>query len=429
MLRKHKSKPRSCLSFSVDTTSLYKWRGYQRHGAEKCKKTFSRSIACHCDLNADGPEYPRAIYMSLILQYTGISFLRQFNPYFAVGKGATSSWLQRCRFRKFYQPVLLCLALLLGLGASSISGYAAPKLACDEPEYQFGELDSSETVKHNFVIRNEGDEPLRIIRVRPDCGCTLVKLKDKTLAPGEQTTLSARLSLKGRHGKQRKRITLETNDPSQTRFVLYMTGHAVARLEVRPARLYWGNIRQDAAVEKTVDIVFRSKDAFHVKDVKSPSPAFTVTTENIDTGKSYKVRIALVPPLPLGRFQFPVIIKTDHPRYPEIKVPMQGRVVGDIFTIPAEIVLEPDTNQPVSRLLIVSSSLKKDFRVLQVIPPASNIQVNIGSTVLSRHRIQLKNIIPSQDMNGQCLKIITDCDTMKEVSVPICIKGPDKALQ
>ena len=51
-------------------------------------------------------------------------------------------------------------------------------------------------------------------------------------------------------------------------------------------------------------------------------------------------------------------------------------------------------SQPVSRLLIVSSSLKKDFRVLQVIPPASNIQVNIRSMVLSRYRIQLKNIIP-----------------------------------
>ena len=323
-------------------------------------------------------------------------------------------------------PVLLYLALLLGFGVAGISGYAAPNLACDEPEYQFGELDSSETVKHDFVIRNEGDEPLKITRVRPDCGCTLARLKDKTIAPGKQTSLSARLSLKGRHGKQRKRITLETNDPSQPRFVLYMTGHAVAVLETRPARLYWGNIRQNAAIEKTVDIVFRSNDVFHIKDVKSPSPAFTVITENIDTGKFYKVRIALVPPLSLGRFNFPVIIKTDHPRYPEIKIPMQGRVVGDIFTIPAEIVLEPDTNQPVSRLLIVSSSLKKDFCVLQVIPPVSNIQVNIRSMVLSRYRIQLKNIIPSRDMNGQCLKIITDCDTMKEVSVPIFIKGLDK---
>ena len=155
--------------------------------------------------------------MSLILQYTGIPFLRQFNPDTKdlVGKGTTPSWLRRCRFRKLYQPVLLYLTLLLGFGASSISGYAAPKLACDEPEYQFGELDSSETVKHNFVIRNEGDEPLKITRVRTDCGCTLARLKDKTLAPGEQTTLLSTLSLKGRHGKQRKRITLETNDPSQ----------------------------------------------------------------------------------------------------------------------------------------------------------------------------------------------------------------------
>ena len=135
--------------------------------------------------------------MSLILQYIGIQVLRQFNPDAKglVGKGTTPSWLRHCCFRKFYQPVLLYLALLFGFGVAGISGYAAPKLACDEPEYRFGELDSSETVKHDFVIRNEGDEPLKITRVRPDCGCTLARLKDKTIAPGKQTSLSARLSL------------------------------------------------------------------------------------------------------------------------------------------------------------------------------------------------------------------------------------------
>jgi hypothetical protein len=111
-----------------------------------------------------------------------------------------------------------------------------PRLICDEPEYCFGTLSNTNDVPHTFVLANEGDAPLVIYRVQTDCGCTRVRLEDKIIHPGEQTTVQVRLILKGRAGRQHKRVTIESNDPDQPRLTLSLIGEAVAEVETAVKR-------------------------------------------------------------------------------------------------------------------------------------------------------------------------------------------------
>lgn len=66
-------------------------------------------------------------------------------------------------------------ALGMAMMLASQTAWAAPKIACPEPEFKFGEKESGLNVEASFVIRNEGDQPLQIGKVLPGCGCTSAK--------------------------------------------------------------------------------------------------------------------------------------------------------------------------------------------------------------------------------------------------------------
>jgi hypothetical protein len=59
-----------------------------------------------------------------------------------------------------------------------------PRILCEEPTFDFGSRDASETVDHTFVLRNTGTADLEIKSVQPACGCTTAELEKKTVPPG-----------------------------------------------------------------------------------------------------------------------------------------------------------------------------------------------------------------------------------------------------
>jgi len=299
-----------------------------------------------------------------------------------------------------------------------------PRLICNEPEYYFGTLSNTNDVPHTFVLANEGAAPLAIYRVQSDCGCARVRLKDKIVHPGEQTTVQVRLILKGRAGGQHKRVTIESNDPDHPRLTLSLIGEAVAEVEVKPERIYWGNLRNDAAEAKTVNIKFDDSAPGHITGAGIMSPAFAVDLETNKSGRDYQIRVRPVPPLVFGRFATNIWITTDSSRYPQLTVPMQGRVVGDIYAVPDELWLANDPTKSVSRLLLVQSSLQRPFRILRTDPPMTNMAIKVHSMLRHGYRIELRNIYPAQALDGKSLVITTDCETMPELTVPFRIGAP-----
>ena len=71
---------------------------------------------------------------------------------------------------------------------------AAPILECENAVFEFGTVENTELVKHTFVIKNAGDEPLEIRSIRPTCGCTITDTKPRTVAPGLGTKIPVTLN-------------------------------------------------------------------------------------------------------------------------------------------------------------------------------------------------------------------------------------------
>jgi len=302
----------------------------------------------------------------------------------------------------------------------------APAIVCEEGEYFFGAATNTETIRHDFILWNEGLSPLHISAVRSDCGCMLTRLGEDTLAPGESATLNVKFDLKGRAGQQFRRIIVESNDPSQPRLVLTLAGEAIAPVEIIPDRIYWGNVHTSALVEKSCEIRFSEGDQSYINAVVPPDAAFDAELISVKPRRVYKVVVRTKPPLRPGSFQSALRLLTDHNRFKTLEVPMQGRIVGDIFAIPEEMVIESSTGRPLNRPLLVCSGLKKKFKILRVELPAPEMQSHIRALAMGGGwRIDLRNIMPSKNLDGKNIVIFTDSDTMPSLSVPIRV--PDVA--
>ncbi|MEK7730501.1 MAG: DUF1573 domain-containing protein, partial [Planctomycetota bacterium] len=56
----------------------------------------------------------------------------------------------------------------------------------DETTHDFGSVWVGPPLKHAFKIKNEGDAPLEITKVKPSCGCTIAGDYPKKLDPGQE---------------------------------------------------------------------------------------------------------------------------------------------------------------------------------------------------------------------------------------------------
>jgi hypothetical protein len=297
-----------------------------------------------------------------------------------------------------------------------------PNIVCEEPTYNFGERSNSETVEHVFILKNSGDLSVEIGHVRASCGCTVAKLSEKIIRPGEQVELSSRLNLRGRRGKQRKRITVHSNDPDTPRMQLYLEGTAVAPMTAHPNRIFFGQLGTEQDASRTVNIT-PGKEPLHVKNVISTDKHFVPELEVVEDGRNYKVHVRTKPPLPQGRLRGHVRVSFVEDK-PDINIPIQASVQGPLAYAPQEIVLAKQGSRPVTRYVVIRPGTVKHFQIKEVQPPADDIQVKIHPIGGNGFRIELSNMVAGDELHGSELKIMTDAAQMPELSIPIKVLQP-----
>ncbi len=313
----------------------------------------------------------------------------------------------------------------------AVAAAAQPALVCEAPVFRFPPTDNSGEVVHTFVLRNAGLAPLIIRRVRPDCGCLLVRTPPDAIAPGTSIELTARLDLKGRRGLQRRRIAVFSNDPLQPQLTLAMEGEALAPAGVYPERIFWGNIRGDRPAERSAMVEFRGAGTGNVTEVTINHTNFAADVETVAAGQAYRIALRAVPPLAPGRFNLPVIIRTDHPRHPELALRMSGRVVAAVFAIPDELALDlpaaPSGNVPAAgnALAILRALDNAPFKVLEIVPPAPGMEVRQRPLSRGGVRLELHNIPFSPDLDGSKVLIRTDHPDVPEIAIPLRVRAPE----
>ena len=235
-----------------------------------------------------------------------------------------------------------------------------PKITALETVFKFSEVSEGDKVEHTFQIRNDGTAPLAIQDVRPDCGCTVVKLEQKTLNPGETAEILASFDTSGFQGMKSKLVRIYSNDSDHSPLILKIEGKISAQLIVTPTQIYFGNIVAEKGPKKKLEVQVGEK--YKILGVESSSPRIIVTSQNNEAGNKATIGVSLSPETEQGPFRGDVLVRTSMKDRPVIHVPVFAIIEGDIQVFPAEIslgLIEGPLTEPIEKTVKISSKENK----------------------------------------------------------------------
>lgn len=106
-------------------------------------------------------------------------------------------------------------------GISLFQDVRGAKIKFTKEEHDFGTIKEGEVVEHVFSFTNAGSDTLIIAQVRASCGCTAALLSASRIPPKGEGEIKTTFKSKGRAGKQKKTLTVFSNDadsPAKTLF-------------------------------------------------------------------------------------------------------------------------------------------------------------------------------------------------------------------
>ena len=136
-------------------------------------------------------------------------------------RNATILRSRYCAKRRYLAFCAMLCAMLTAFAAG-------PHIEFPETSKSFGtfRLDLIQTMDFEFV--NTGDEPLLILNVNTDCGCTAAGYPKEEILPGDTAKISVRYN--GRNnptGTFRKQVRVRSNDPDNPLVRLFIKGKAI----------------------------------------------------------------------------------------------------------------------------------------------------------------------------------------------------------
>jgi len=295
----------------------------------------------------------------------------------------------------------------------------APVITCEAPVYDFGSIENETTLRHAFVIKNTGNGPLEIQQVIVCCGAS-AELDHYTVLPGSETMLTIRMSLRGRTGKQTKRFYVRTNDPRNPMFAVGFDGVVISKVDVEPSGAMLTPAGEYSVAQQDIAITCQPNIILHVTNVTSTLPHVAATYDGC-TGTVHRLRIRTVPPLPTGLTRGVVRVMTDHAEFNVLEIPVVVKVSRGIAAVPDEIVLplERGISKRVSRFMVVRSLDQVPFRILDIVKPVEGMEIVCSQMTDGGYKIEVRNLLPDESMNGKCLILKTDNARWQEVVVPI----------
>jgi hypothetical protein len=220
-----------------------------------------------------------------------------------------------------------------------------PKIQIDEEVYDFGSMEDSQIGHHEFLIENVGTAPLSVKVEGTTCKCTKGEIEKERLYPGKKTKLILEWDPKGYTGDFEQTVTISTNDPDPQRhkIKLKVKGRVHAPMAIIPRSVVLGDITNRYETNGTVRLyLFEEPDAkiepirflnsytesYFSADMEKLSPEDLKAQPDAKAG--YAIHVKIKSGMIQGPIRQEAEIVTDSKKLGSIKLPIEGKVVGNI---------------------------------------------------------------------------------------------------
>lgn len=330
---------------------------------------------------------------------------------------------------------LLALALspVAAPGAESAAqeeAVAGPAMVVEKTEVDFGEVVRGNDQTHDFVLRNEGSEPLEIDRVDSSCGCTVADF-DRVIPPGESGKVSAVLETLKLNGEGTTDLTVYTNDPEQPVLGLKLHFDVVSRIAADPGYARWLTVRgeEEGVIGQTLWAV--DGKPFEILEVETPVPhihaSFRPATEaerrEDAPGPQWRIELTVDSLAPVGAIEGLALVRLNHPEQKVAPIPLSGFVRPMIFVEPQDGNWGTIEMDGVERAVFTVRNFSSgSVAITDVEPGIEGVTVNVETLEEGRrYRVELL-FDPDRVAKGPfdtSLRIRTDSEKVPSVEIPL----------
>ncbi|MEE8141997.1 MAG: DUF1573 domain-containing protein [Planctomycetota bacterium] len=265
-------------------------------------------------------------------------------------------------------------------GPKGVPARLQGKLHIPEPVFEWGEVLQGTQVEHTFTLENQGSAVLKILNVKPSCGCTTVQF-DREIPPGGvgQLQLRIRTDRISTGHTLKKRVTVHTNDPQAAKVILSLSGSVLSIIETDPSfvRLegLYGEPKEGVVSLKRGSGV----ESFQLDEVRAMNNKVEITEiEELQEGQQYRVHLRApgVTRPQILRETLRLTLRTPDGEVRNTTIPVQVQHLDRITLSPAGSVIFPRTEtrkllgpgaKPVLRPVYVNASMESfHFQIREV---------------------------------------------------------------
>jgi hypothetical protein len=312
-----------------------------------------------------------------------------------------------------------------------------------EKFHNFGSMALDGKGAHTWEFKNVGEGPLDVWLEDTSCSCTVAKLKAEvgdpnkkvTVAPGQSTPIE--VSWEGRKpGRFGQTATLGTNDPANPTVMLTVLGTIIAPVDVQPSEtVAFPEFSTEEPHRDTLAIVSPDRPGLKLTRIVTSRPrqivaeARPMAPDELERRKvksGYTLTVEIKPGMPLGRFTEEVMIVTDHPKRPEVKVTVVGSVIGPISVAPPRVRMPSvASGQGGSQdlALVVRGATETHFEVASK-PEKVTVSIAREEKPEANGRYRMTVIVPPGTPPGVLddpIVLKTDHPKVSEVRIPVSI--------
>ncbi len=260
----------------------------------------------------------------------------------------------------------------------------APAITFESLEYDGGNAWEGEPVSHIYKFKNTGSAVLHINRVRTSCGCTAALVSQKEIKPGESGEIKATFNTKRYRGHQKKSIYVSSDDPKHSNLRLQLAVTVLTAAHLSPRSVNFREVTRGGEASQTVQVIPDVTD-LKITGVSASPDLFQAKIVSQPGGKDKepgKIEITLNPQASVGRHSGSLIVKTDHPRAPQLTARLYARISGKLQYSPRMLLLTRPEE---------SKEIKLTYR------GKNELQVSSLESTLPQVKVELQPVNPPQE--------------------------------
>ncbi len=219
-----------------------------------------------------------------------------------------------------------------------------PKAVLPETEFLFDVMAVGSEQTHKFIVKNEGEAPLKLKIKGTSCTCTVGELAKDEIPAGEEAVVELQWRPHAAEPEFHKTAEVWTNDPQNAVMTFAVKGRVEQMLAIQPEGGWvLENLERNKPETLTAEIRSGILEKFSLTSIETSDKSVTVieeplTEEELKTTNAksgYRLKVTLEPSeLKVGKIEESVTVKTDVEGAETITFPLEGQFLGSITGLP-----------------------------------------------------------------------------------------------